>query len=59
MKDVLIALLPATIGSIYFFRLGAVINIIAGVVGAVGAEYAMQKFNMFLSFECTIKGILA
>ena len=44
MRDVLIALLPATIGSIYFFRTGAIINIIAGVLGAVGAEYIIQKF---------------
>lgn len=56
MKDVLIALLPATIGSIYFFRLGAVINIIAGVVGAVGAEYAMQKF---MKKPITIKDLSA
>lgn len=43
MGDVLIALLPATIGGIYFFRMGAVINIIAGIAGAVLAEIFMQK----------------
>lgn len=43
MRDVLIALLPATIASIYFFRAGAIINIISAIVGAVAAEYAMQK----------------
>lgn len=43
MRDVLIALLPATIASIYFFRTGAIVNIIAGLVGAVLAEYVMQK----------------
>ena len=32
MRDVIIALIPAAIGSIYFFKVGAVINIIAGVV---------------------------
>ena len=43
MRDVLIALLPATIAAIYYFRFGAIVNIIAAVVGAVGAEYAIQK----------------
>lgn len=43
MRDVLIALLPATIASVYFFRAGAAINIISGVVGAIVSEYAIQK----------------
>lgn len=56
MRDVLIALLPATIASIYFFRTGAVINIVAGIVGAVLAEYAMQKF---MKKTITIKDLSA
>lgn len=43
MKDVLIALLPATLASIYFFRVGAIVNIVVGILGAVGAEYLCQK----------------
>lgn len=43
MRDVLIALAPAAIASIYFFRTGAIINIISSIVGAVLAEYLMQK----------------
>ncbi|MDO4794155.1 MAG: RnfABCDGE type electron transport complex subunit D [Filifactor alocis] len=43
MKDVLIALLPATLASIYFFRMGAIVNILVGVLGAVGAEFLCQK----------------
>lgn len=43
MGDVVIALLPAAIASCYFFRLGALVNIIAGVVGAVVGETLMNK----------------
>ena len=43
MRDVLIALLPATIAAIYYFRFGAIVNILVAVIGAVGAEYVLQK----------------
>ncbi len=43
MRDVVIALLPATIGSIYFFRMGAITVILSAVIGAVAAEALMQK----------------
>ena len=43
MRDVLIALLPATLASIYLFRLSAVIIIAVSVVSAVVAEYVSQK----------------
>lgn len=43
MRDVLIALLPATIAAVYYFRTGAIINILVGVFGAVLTEYAIQK----------------
>lgn len=44
MRDVLIALCPAAVAGVYFFRTGALLNIIAGLVGAVLAEYLTQKF---------------
>lgn len=43
MRDVLIALLPATLASIYLFRLQAVIIIAVSVVSAVVAEFVSQK----------------
>lgn len=43
MRDVLIALCPAAIAAVYFFRIGALLNIIAGVAGAVLAEFLVQK----------------
>lgn len=42
MRDV-IALLPATIAAIYYFRFGAIVNILVAVLGAVAAEYLIQK----------------
>ena len=44
MKQVLIALLPATIAALYFFRFSALNVIFWCVLGAVGAELAYQKF---------------
>lgn len=43
MRDVLIALLPAALAGVYFFRIPALINIIVAIVGAVGTEYVVQK----------------
>lgn len=43
MRDVIIALLPATIAAIYYFRFGAIVNILVAVLGAVSAEYLIQK----------------
>ncbi|EHL16408.1 electron transport complex, RnfABCDGE type, D subunit [Peptoanaerobacter stomatis] len=56
MRDVIIALLPATIASIYYFRAGAAINIVSGVVGAVLAEYVIQKL---MKKPITIKDLSA
>lgn len=56
MGDVLIALMPALIGSIYFFRVGAIINIISGIAGAVIAEVIMQKI---MKKEVTIDDLSA
>lgn len=43
MKDVVIALLPATLASVYYFRMGAAMVIISAILGAVLSEAAMQK----------------
>ncbi|MCT4584972.1 MAG: RnfABCDGE type electron transport complex subunit D [Peptostreptococcaceae bacterium] len=51
MRDVVIALLPATIASLYYFRMGALKVILSAVIGAVLSEFAMQKI---LKKEVTI-----
>lgn len=43
MLDVIIALMPALIGSIYFFKLGAVKLLVASIVSAVVFEALTQK----------------
>ncbi|KXZ40173.1 electron transport complex protein RnfD [Alkalithermobacter thermoalcaliphilus JW-YL-7 = DSM 7308] len=43
MRDVVIALIPATVLSLYYFRLGALIAILSGVIGAVLTEALIQK----------------
>lgn len=43
MRDVLIALVPATLASIYFFRLNAVFLIITTIISCVLAEYVANK----------------
>ncbi len=62
MKDVLIALLPATFASVYFFRWGAIINIVVGIVGAVLSEYICQKIMKrrvtIKDFSAVITGLL-
>ena len=45
MSDVVIALLPATIGAVYYFRTNALILIILAVLTAVLAEAAVQKMR--------------
>ncbi|KXG77075.1 RnfABCDGE type electron transport complex subunit D [Thermotalea metallivorans] len=45
MRDVVIALLPATLAGIYFFRMGAVKVILAAVLAAVVTEAAVQKIR--------------
>lgn len=46
MRDVLIALAPATIAGIYFFGLPAVQTILLAVLTAVATEYLIQKFML-------------
>ncbi|GAA0721949.1 RnfABCDGE type electron transport complex subunit D [Clostridium malenominatum] len=43
MRDVVIALLPATFASVYFFKLQALLVILISVLSCVGAEYIWQK----------------
>ena len=43
MRDVIIALLPATFAGIYYFGMPALINIIVSILGAVAAEFLVQK----------------
>lgn len=45
MLDVIIALLPATIGALYYFRMNAAKNIIIAVVTAVVAEALWKKIT--------------
>jgi len=43
MRDVLIALVPATLASLYFFRLNAVFLILTTIISCVLAEYVANK----------------
>ena len=56
MRDVVIALLPAALAGAYYFRTGAIINMIVGVIGAVATEFIIQKL---LKRKITIKDFSA
>lgn len=43
MRDVIIALMPAVIGSIYFFKLNALWIYLVSIIFCVGSEYIFQK----------------
>lgn len=43
MRDVVIALLPATVAGIYFFKLKALLVILTAVISCVVAEYIWEK----------------
>ncbi|MCM0649913.1 RnfABCDGE type electron transport complex subunit D [Clostridium swellfunianum] len=45
MRDVLIALLPATFAGIYFFKVKALLVILVSVLSCVGFEYLWQKLT--------------
>ena len=45
MKQVVIALLPATLAALFFFRLSALNVIFFCVTGSVGAEFVCQKIS--------------
>lgn len=56
MRDVIIALIPAAIGSVYFFGLNALILILVSIASCVGFEFLMQKL---LKKEIRIKDLSA
>ncbi len=45
MRDVVIALLPATLAGVYYYRMGAVKVIIAAILTAIITEAAIQKIR--------------
>ena len=62
MRDVLIALLPATLASIYFFRLAAVKLIVVSILAAVIAEFVSQKImkrkTTIMDLSAVVTGLL-
>ena len=62
MKQVVIALLPATLAALFFFRLSALNVIFFCVTGSVGAEFLCQKISKQEStigdFSAVITGLL-
>lgn len=56
MRDVIIALLPATVAGVVFFRLNALITILACVVSAVVSEFL---FNLICKKEQTVGDLSA
>ncbi len=62
MKQVVIALLPATLAALYFFRLSALNVIFFCVAGAVGSEFLYQKMTKQEStigdFSAVVTGLL-
>lgn len=62
MLDVIIALLPAVVAAVYYFRLSAVLNIVVAVVSAVIFEYlwnkGMKKQQTVGDFSAVITGLL-
>ena len=63
MKQVVIALLPATLAALFFFRLSALNVIFFCVTGSVGAEFLCQKISKQEStigdFSAVVTGLLA
>ncbi|MBI6871634.1 RnfABCDGE type electron transport complex subunit D [Clostridium aciditolerans] len=45
MRDVIIALIPATIAGVYFFKTQALLVILTTVISCVATEYAWQKIT--------------
>ncbi|WP_050608152.1 RnfABCDGE type electron transport complex subunit D [Clostridium niameyense] len=43
MRDVVIALIPAIVAAVYFFKLRALLVILTGVISCVAAEYIWEK----------------
>lgn len=61
MRDVCIALIPAFIGAVYFFGVGAFYLTLACVATCVAGEYAWQKLNRLpvtMDYSAVVTGIL-
>ncbi|EGT3978388.1 TPA: RnfABCDGE type electron transport complex subunit D [Clostridioides difficile] len=62
MKQVIIALLPAAVAGVYFFRLNALSAMFFCILGTVGAEFLYQKFTKQKStigdFSAVVTGLL-
>ena len=62
MKQVIIALLPATLAALIFFRLSALNVIFFSIAGSVGAEFIYQKISKQEStigdFSAAVTGLL-
>ncbi|KAB3535922.1 RnfABCDGE type electron transport complex subunit D [Alkaliphilus pronyensis] len=62
MLDVVIALLPATIGAIYFFRLNAAVLITLAILTAVITEWGIQRIRnqsvLITDFSAVVTGLL-
>ena len=62
MKQVVIALLPATLAALFFFRLSALNVIFFCVTGSVGSEFLCQKIskkeNTIGDFSAVVTGLL-
>ena len=62
MKQVIIALLPAAVAGVYFFRLNALSAMFFCILGTVGTEFVYQKFTKQKStigdFSAVVTGLL-
>ncbi|MCC0666636.1 RnfABCDGE type electron transport complex subunit D [Clostridioides sp. ZZV14-6044] len=62
MKQVIIALLPAAVAGVYFFRLNALSAMFFCILGTVGTEFLYQKFMKHKStigdFSAVVTGLL-
>lgn len=62
MKQVLIALIPAAIAGLYFFKFNALSIMFFCILGTVGSEYLYQKFtkqeNTIGDFSAVVTGLL-
>lgn len=62
MKQVIIALIPAALASIYFFRLSALKVMVFCIIGSVVSEYLFQKIskkeNTIYDYSAVLTGIL-
>lgn len=61
MRDVCVSLIPAFIGAVYFFGVGAFYLTLACVATCVAAEYAWQKLNRLpvtMDYSAVVTGIL-